>query len=109
MRSPVHERRLATDEGITTWEEMAVILTFLLGIGNFALHKAVLESRHPMLRELPRFVRPLGGRATLLVEFVLLVVALLLVANGHLAWGWGYLAYSALNGIAGWLILSRRV
>ena len=88
---------------------MAILLVFLLGLGNFALHKAVLESRHPLLGELPRVIRRGGGRMSLALEFVVLVGALLLVANGHTAWGWVYFGYSVLNGIAGWLILSRRV
>ena len=87
---------------------MALVLTFLLGIGNFAMHKAVLESRHPMLAQLPWF-GVMGGRFSLAVEFMLLIGALLLAASGHSAWGWAYLAYSALNGISAWLILSRRV
>ena len=87
---------------------MALVFTFLLGVGNFALHKAVLESRHPMLAQMPWF-QLLGGRFSFALEFMLLLGALLLAATGHSEWGWAYLAYSALNGIAGWLILSRRV
>ena len=87
---------------------MALILTFLLGIGNFAMHKAVLESRHPMLAQMPWF-EFLGGRFSLALEFLLLTGALLLTASGHPGWGWAYLGYSALNGLAGWLIISRRV
>ena len=88
---------------------LVIVLTFLLGIANFAMHRAVLESRHPLLAQMPSLVRLLGGRASLIAEFVLLVGALLLVASGHSDWGWAYLGYSALNGLAGWLILSRRV
>ena len=85
-----------------------IILTFLLGVGNFAMHKAVLESRHPILAQMP-WLELYGGRFSLGLEFFLLVGALLLAASGHPGWGWAYLAYSALNGLAGWLILSRRV
>ena len=85
-----------------------VVLTLLLGIANFAMHKAVLESRHPMLAQMP-WMGLMGGRFSLALEFMLLVGALLLVVSGHPSWGWAYLAYSALNAIAGWLILSRRV
>jgi len=88
---------------------MAIVLTFLLGIGNFAMHKAVLESRHPLLGQVPWFVHLLGGRVSLITEFLLLLGAMLLVAEGYPAWGWTYLAYSVLNGLAAWLILSRRV
>jgi hypothetical protein len=88
---------------------VAIFLTFLLGVGNFALHRAVLESGHPLLGKVPWYIHLLGGRISLMGEFLILLAALLLVANGYLAWGWGYLAYSLLNSIAGWLILTRRV
>ena len=87
---------------------MGFVLTFLLGVGNFAMHKAVLESRHPMLAQMP-WMGLLGGRFSLALEFLLLVGALLLSASGHTGWGWAYLAYSALNAVSAWLILSRRV
>jgi hypothetical protein len=86
---------------------VALLLTFLLGVGNFALHKAVLESRHPLLSQMPSLV--LGGRASLLAEFIVLLGALLLVGNGYAGWGLAYLGYTAFNGIAAWLILSRRI
>jgi len=107
-REPSAERHLATDERITTWQGMALVLTFLLGVANFAMHKAVLESRHPLLAQMP-WMGLLGGRFSLALEFLLLVGALLLAATGQPGWGWAYLAYSALNGASAWLILSRRV
>ena len=88
---------------------MVIFFVFLLGIGNFALHRAVLRSGHPALAEVAWLVEGLGGRASLLLEFVLLFVALLLAANGHPGWSWAYFAYSVLNGLAAWLILSRRM
>lgn len=87
---------------------LAFVLTFLLGVGNFTLHKAVLESDHPMLQQMPWFGL-LGGRFSLAFEFVLLVGALLLAVSGYPGWGWVYVAYSALNALSAWLILSRRV
>jgi len=87
---------------------IVVALTFLLGIGNFAMHKAVLESRHPMLAQMPWFGM-MAGRFSLAIELALLVGALLLAVGGHSGWGWAYFAYSALNATAAWLILSRRV
>jgi hypothetical protein len=87
---------------------IAILFTFLLGIGNFAVHKAVLESHHPMLAQMPWF-ELLGGRFSMAIEFMLLVGALLLAAAGHSAWGWAYLGYSAVNALSAWLILSRKV
>ena len=54
-------------------------------------------------------VSGLGGRASLVLEFALLFLALLLAAAGHPGWAWVYFAYSAINALAAWLILSRRM
>ena len=88
---------------------MVIFFVFLLGIGNFALHRAVLASGHPALAEIAWLVRGLGGRASLVLEFALLLAALLLAAGGHPGWAWAYLGYSLLNALAAWLILSRRM
>ena len=88
---------------------LALIIIFLLGVGNFALHRAVLESGSPVVEQMPKFVHRLGRRLTLVAEFLVLLVALLLAANGWQGLAWGYLAYSVLNGIAAWVILSGRI
>lgn len=88
---------------------MAILLTFLLGVGNFTMHKAVLESGHPLLGRMPWFVHMLGGRASLAFEFLLLLAALLMVANGGEGMVIAYLAYTFLNMLATWLILTGRV
>jgi hypothetical protein len=88
---------------------MGLILTFLLGIGNFAVHKAVLESHHPLLGKVPWFFHLLGGRFSLAVEFVMLLGALLMVHQGATMWVLFYAGYSAVNMVSAWLILTRRV
>ena len=88
---------------------MAVILIFILGIGNFALHTAVLESGPPLLGRMPWFVHMLGGRITLLSEFLVLLAAMLLVANGWPNLAWAYLLYTGLNLASAWLILTGRI
>lgn len=88
---------------------MVILLTFLLGIGNFAMHKAVIESRHPILRDMPGMLRAGGGGLGLAVEFAILLTALLLINGGHPGWGWAYLGYSLFNMGSAWLILSRRI
>ena len=88
---------------------MALVLTFLLGIANFAVHKAVLESRHPLLGQVPWVYHMLGGRFSLVVEFLMLLGSLLMVASGSTGWGWFYAGYSVINALAAWLILSRRI
>lgn len=88
---------------------MGLILTFLLGIGNFAVHKAVLESDHPLLGRVPWFFHLLGGRFSLAVEFIMLLGALLMVQQGSVVWAWFYAGYSLVNLASAWLILTRRI
>lgn len=87
----------------------AVTFIFLLGVGNFALHRAVLESGHPMLSQMPSFISMLGGRLTFVAEFLVLLAAMLLAANGWTGFALAYLVYSSLNALAAWLILTDRV
>lgn len=88
---------------------MAILIIFLLGIGNFALHRAIMDSGHPLLDQLPWFYHALSSRLSLVVEFLMLLAGLLLASEG-IAWGaLGYLAYSLLNAISAWLILSGKV
>jgi hypothetical protein len=86
---------------------MALIVTFLLGIGNFAMHKAVLHSLHSLMK-VPALAR-LGGPVSLGLEFAMLLTVMLLVGFGYHGWAWAYAGYSLLNGLCAWLILSGRV
>ena len=86
----------------------ALLVIFLLGIANFALHKAVLESGNPLLARMP-FMNMLGARASLIAEFLVLLGAMLLVGSGSVLWGWAYFGYTLFNALAAWLILTRRV
>ncbi|MEO5586266.1 MAG: hypothetical protein ABIQ81_01090 [Novosphingobium sp.] len=89
---------------------MTLAVLFFLGIGNFAMHKAVLESRHALLGQVPWFMHMLGnGRMGLGVEFLVLLGSMLMVSQGSPGWAWGYAFYSLVNAAAAWLILSKRV
>ncbi len=88
---------------------MAILITFLLGIGNFALHRAVMDSGHPLLARLPWMVHALGGRFTLMLEFLLLLGALLFASEGVVSGPIAYVIYSMLNSFSAWLILTDRV
>lgn len=88
---------------------MALVLVFLMGIANFAMHRAVLDSGHPILAQIGWLYRSLGGRFSLVVEFALLVGTMLLVVSGGAWWAWGYALYTGMNGMSSWLILSGRV
>lgn len=88
---------------------MAIVITFLLGVGNFALHRAVRESGHPLLERMPWFVHSASGRFTMAVEFLLLLAALLFAAEGNVSGPIAYVIYSVLNSFSAWLILTDKV
>ncbi len=88
---------------------MALIIAFFLGITNFAAHKAVLESHHPLLRQVPWFFDMLGGRFSLMVEFAMLLGTMLMIAQGSGGWAGFYAVYSVFNGLSAWLIVTRRI
>lgn len=88
---------------------MAILIIFLLGIGNFALHRAIMDSDHPLLDQMPWLYHAFSRRVSLMIEFLMLLGGLVLASEGIL---WGalcYLAYSLLNALSAWLILSGRV
>lgn len=87
---------------------MAILITFVLGIGNFALNRAVMDSGHPLLGRMPGVVNALGGRFTLGIEFLLLLGALLFAWEGNVTGPMAYVVYSVLNSFSAWLILSNR-
>jgi hypothetical protein len=87
---------------------MMLGIVFLFGMANFAAHKAMLESRHPLLHELPVALLANGGRLSLLVEFGVLLAAMALAANEWPAAPWIYGFYTAINCIGAWLLLTRR-
>ena len=88
---------------------MALLFVFLLGIANFAMHRAVLESGHPILAQVSWLYQSLGGRLSLIAEVLMLLGSLLLVSTGSTGWAWGYGLYSAVNGVSSWVILTRRL
>lgn len=88
---------------------MGLIFVFLLGVGNFAAHRAVLESRHPLLDRVPMFFQLLGGRFSLLIEFAMLLGTMLMAAQGSLGWVVFYGIYTAVNALSAWLIMSGRI
>ncbi|MEO0462553.1 MAG: hypothetical protein AAF127_05445 [Pseudomonadota bacterium] len=83
----------------------ALVFILALGIGNFALHWAVMDRGERISASVPGLVRRLGGSIALAGEFAVLLSAALLVANGWPQLVWAYLAYSALNAIAAWVML----
>ena len=88
---------------------MALIVIFVFGIGNFAVHRAVMESGHPLLGQLALRAGGYGRRIAFACEFLILVAALGLGAGEWPGVVWAYVIYSVLNGGSAWLILSGRI
>lgn len=88
---------------------LSIVFVFCFGVLNFAAHKAVIESGHPMLAQVPWFFQSLGGRLSLVVEFAMLLGAMIMAAAGSVGWAWAYGFYTGLNGLSAWLIFSGRV
>ena len=110
MLALADERRFAIckQQTYVLWV-MLIVLLFVLGVANFAAHKAVLDSGHPMLEALPSFYKSAGGRFSLMFEFAVLLVAMLLAANGWPGAATAYGIYSLLNLGTAWLVLTRRI
>jgi hypothetical protein len=88
---------------------MALIMLFLLGIVNFAMHKAVLSSGHPLLARTAWSMHMLRGQGSLVIEFLMLLGAMLMVDQGSVGWAFGYAIYTVINAFSAWLILSNRI
>lgn len=88
---------------------MTIVMLFALGVANFAMHKAVLESGHPMVARTTVWFGLMGGKLGLAIEFIVLLGAMLMVDEGMTGWAWAYLIYSLLNAASAWLILSGKV
>ena len=87
---------------------MALVIAFLLGIGNFACHSAVLGSGSRMLAELPPATMRVARYSSLALEFGLLCGALYAVDQGAVHWVWLYAGYSLLNAGAAWSIITGK-
>ena len=88
---------------------MALLMLFTLGVANFAMHKAVMESGHQMVAQTSAYFGLMGGKLGLALEFIALLGAMLMVDAGMTGWAWAYLVYSLFNGLSAWLILSGRL
>lgn len=84
---------------------MALVFIFFLGIANFTLHKAVIESRHPLLSQMRWLATKRGQRIALGLEFTVLLSAMLLTANVWPQLAIAYAFYTGFNAITAWLIL----
>ncbi|WP_338242018.1 hypothetical protein [Aurantiacibacter hainanensis] len=88
---------------------MALIVTFLLGMGNFACHRAVIHSGNRMITDMPTRTLQAARISSLLFEFGLLCGAFYAARAGELHWIWLYAAYFAINAAAAWAVVTRRI
>lgn len=88
---------------------MYLIACFFFGIGNFAMHKAVVESGHPFVEDTKLyFGRYFGRNTSYFLEFLILAGAMLMAHGGT---GWiviAYFCYTLCNALSAWLLLSGR-
>jgi hypothetical protein len=87
-----------------------LLLCFLLGIGNFAMHKAVVQSGHPFVEDTKLyFGRHFGKYGSYAIEFVILSAAMLFANAGSLLIVIFYVGYTSLNMLATYLLLWGKV
>lgn len=88
---------------------MYVFIIFICGIGNFAMHKAMMESKHPMVTEARgNFTRFLGPYGSYIIEFLMLLAALVFANMGMLMAVFFYVIYTLANGAGAYALFSNR-
>ncbi|PZQ22549.1 MAG: hypothetical protein DI569_07320 [Sphingopyxis macrogoltabida] len=87
---------------------IALAAIFLAGIGNFAMHRAFMESDDPLIQQM---VRPLadkvGPNITYIFEFLLLVGAMAIASRNWFAGLMLYGLYTIFNAMAFSWIMQR--
>ncbi|MEW4467934.1 hypothetical protein AB1K62_08900 [Parasphingorhabdus sp. JC815] len=88
---------------------MYVFIIFICGIGNFAMHKAMMESDHPMITEARgSFSKLLGPYGSYILEFLMLAAALVFANMGMLMAVIFYGIYTLANGAGAYALFSNR-
>lgn len=84
---------------------IAMIAILIAGVGNFAMHRWMLESGHPLIEAATGAIRrTLGRNATYVFEFALLLGALLIAEQRWFIALCLYGAYTVINAATvGWL------
>lgn len=88
---------------------IALIAIFCAGVGNFAMHRAFMESDDPLIQQM---VKPLADKAgphiTYIFEFLLLVGAMAITTRGWFTALMLYGLYTMFNAMAFSWIMQRR-
>jgi len=88
---------------------MYLIIIFICGVANFAMHKAMMESDHPLITEArASFYRLLGPYGGYILEFVFLAAALIFANMGMLSSVIFYFVYTLANGAGALVLLSNK-
>ena len=88
---------------------MLLIVCFVMGVANFAMHKAVSESGHPFVEETKLYFSPqFSPYGSYAIELVLLIGALWFAHEGSLPVSLTYSVYTGINAVTTWLLLSGR-
>lgn len=87
---------------------IAMIAIFCAGVGNFAMHRAFMESDDPLIRQM---VKPLADKAgphvTYIFEFLLLVGAMAIAVQNWFIALMLYGLYTVFNAMAFSWIMQR--
>ncbi|GAB5482156.1 hypothetical protein [Sphingorhabdus sp. EL138] len=88
---------------------MYVFIIFICGIGNFAMHKAMMESDHPMITEARgSFSKLLGPYGSYILEFAMLAAALIFANMGMLSAVFFYGIYTLANCAGAYVLFSNK-
>lgn len=89
---------------------MALFILFICGVINFACHKATMDSDHPVMEQTRKSMQKFaGGRGSYILEFVILLSAMGFAEMGSAIAVPAYGIYTAINGLAAYLILSGKM
>lgn len=88
---------------------LILAILFVLGMANFAMHQAIVESRAAQVPGLAFLTSCAARLMALLVELALLIAAMGLASAGWTGSVVVYAIYTCLNGLAAWLIATGRI
>lgn len=99
-------KELAVDEIAV----LLLIICFCLGVGNFAMHRAVVESDHSFVKDTKLYFGKYMGRyGSYMIEFIMLAGAMYMASIGSILILMFYGIYTLFNGVAAYLLLSGKV
>ncbi len=88
----------------------AIFIIFLCGIANFAMQKATMESRHPLVQHMRASMgKSVGNWGGYALEFAVLLGALFFANMGSLLAVGVYGGYTGFNAVAAYMLLSGRL